>query len=50
VNDSYGYNKLDNQLQNARILHPPDCKITAKGGNTLLNIGLPAPILAAAAV
>ena len=39
VNDSYGYNKLDNNYKTPEFFIRLVAKITAKGGNTLLNIG-----------
>src|SRR6185369_5695636 len=39
VNNSYGYNKLDNNYKTAEFFIRLSAKITAKGGNTLLNIG-----------
>ncbi len=39
VNNSYGYNKLDNNYKTPEFLIRLIAKITAKGGNTLLNIG-----------
>ncbi len=39
VNNSYGYNKLDNNYKTPEFFIRLIAKITAKGGNTLLNIG-----------
>jgi alpha-L-fucosidase len=39
VNNSYGYNKLDNNYKTPEFFIRLLAKITAKGGNTLLNIG-----------
>jgi alpha-L-fucosidase len=39
VNNSYGYNKLDNNYKTHEFFIRLLAKITAKGGNTLLNIG-----------
>src|SRR2546430_7423718 len=39
VNNSYGYNKLDNNYKSPEFFIRLIAKITAKGGNTLLNIG-----------
>jgi alpha-L-fucosidase len=39
VNSSYGYNKLDNSYKTPEFFIRLLAKITAKGGNTLLNIG-----------
>lgn len=39
LNDSYGYNKLDNNYKTPEVLIQLIAKTAAKGGNTLLNIG-----------
>ncbi|HZZ29222.1 MAG TPA: alpha-L-fucosidase [Pirellulales bacterium] len=39
VNNSYGYNKLDNNYKTPEFFIQLVAKIAAKGGNTLLNIG-----------
>lgn len=39
VNNSYGYNKLDNHYKTPEFFIRLIARITAKGGNTLLNIG-----------
>src|SRR5262249_49196782 len=39
VNNSYGYNKLDNAYKTPEFFIQLVAKIAAKGGNTLLNIG-----------
>jgi hypothetical protein len=39
TNSSYGYNKLDNNYKTPEFFIQLIAKITAKGGNTLLNIG-----------